>query len=275
MVKSVMNPFGKIQRKLELHFIRPLSSYIGFKKLKRLSLKKDNPVWARSFNNKKILIVGTGPSLNKVKPEYFLRFDTIIYINHAIKLAGKSKDEYFFSTDIDVASKIQEKYYIQNIIKLGSERSILAPIHFNSLLKIDKDFIDMFSFITANEAYYKTYKSNKPFVSFIYRRHIYWPVQPNYQNLEEWFSQNEQVLFFPVIESTSALSAILFAAKYLPNSISLIGCDFSKGRSKLVAEDNPAKEFNPFSESKERFIFLQKFLDDKGVKVNNDSWSYN
>lgn len=269
-----MNFHRNIYRKLELHLIRPLSSYIGFKKLKRLSLNKDAPVWARSFNNKKILIVGTGPSLNKVKPEYFLRFDTIIYINHAIKLAGKLKDEYFFSTDIGVTSTIQGKHYSNNIIKFGPERSILAPIHFNSLLSVDNRFIDMFSFIIANETYYKTFKSNKSFMNFTYHRYIYWPVQPNYQDLEKWFSQNEQVLFFPVIESTSALSAILFAAKYLPNSISLIGCDFSKGRSKLVAEDNPAKDFNPFSESKDKFIFLQKFLDDKGVKVNNDSWSY-
>ena len=268
-----MSIFKNLKYRLDMDIVGPVKTLLGYSKLKKISLKSDLPQWNTSFYNANVLIVGTGPSLDKVEAAYFSKFDTIIYLNHAIKLASKLSDEYYFSTDAYVTKDIELEPYIQNIYNLGPEKSILAPIHFQSLIEINKQFLNRFSLISANQASYKSYESSIKNIK--YHRYIYWPVQPDYHDLEKWFSQNEQTLFFPVVESTSALSAILFAAKYRPKSISLIGCDFSKGRSNKLIESNPSRDFNPFNEARDKFKFLQNYLNDKNIKVINDSWNFN
>lgn len=81
-------------------------------------------------------------------------------------------------------------------------------------------------------------------------------------------------MFFSIVESISVLSATLFAGKYLANSILLIGSNSTLSRSTLVVENDLTKESNIFNDSKEKFIFLRKFLNGKDVKVYNDSWNF-
>ena len=64
----------------------PMSSFLGYFFLKHLSIKKDLKSWKISFSEKKVLIVGSGPSLDRVNNHYFANFDAILYINHAISL---------------------------------------------------------------------------------------------------------------------------------------------------------------------------------------------
>lgn len=261
-----------LKYRFDMDIVCPVSTLLGYWKLKKISIKNDIPQWHTSFHLRKVLIVGTGPSLDKVENDYFSKFDTIVYINHAIKLAGLSADEYFFSTDINAIKRIKDKEYCKKLLKLERNRLIIAPIHFNSILSLRRNFISNFSFIAASKPMYKKVLLIKTIFGFSYSRFIYWPEQPNIKRLESWFSKFDQVLYFPVIESTSALSAILFAAKYCPQSITLIGCDFSESRSKLIINEQPARDINPFSESKKKFLFLQRFLKEKGIKVENSSW---
>lgn len=76
-------------------FTTPISSRIGYIKLKKQSLKTNLTQWEQSFNNKNVLIIGSGPSLDKVGQDYYSGFDVILYINHAIKLANTNKEYYY------------------------------------------------------------------------------------------------------------------------------------------------------------------------------------
>lgn len=253
--------------------VLPMSSLIGYGKLKKISLKKDRHQWYKSFHDKKVLIVGSGPSLDKVDENYFAGFDVIIYINHAIKLSGLCNDEYFFSTDINATKRIIDKEYFEKLVDLGRNKSIIAPIHFNSVISSDANFLNNFSLISASKPEYIKTTLIKTTLGLSYSRLVYWPVQPNIVELEAWFSASDQVLHFPVIESTSALSCILFASKYSPQSVILIGCDFSKNRSELIINENPARDINPFEDARDKFYFLQSFLNKKNIIVENQSWS--
>src|SRR5690554_6939154 len=112
----------------------PISSFLGFLNLKKMSVKKDKKDWVRSFYDNKVLIVGSGPSLDKVDESYFLKFDAIVYINHAVKCSGKINDEYFFSTDINVVKGIEDKEYWRKIVGFGNAKSIVAPVFFQQSL---------------------------------------------------------------------------------------------------------------------------------------------
>lgn len=259
--------------KLYWAFTVPISSFLGFLNLKKMSVQKDKKNWIQSFYNSNVLIVGSGPSLDKVDEDYFSKFDVIVYINHALKCSGKINDEYFFSTDINVVKGIEEKEYWKKIIEFGNSKSVVAPIFFQQSLRLSKKFKESFSWIVSHDASYRVHKMSKSIFGLkIPVTAVYWPVQVDDKILDNWFSQENQVDFFPVIESTSALSALLFVAKYQPKHISLIGCDFSSGRSELVVNDCPGHVVNVFSEAKEKFYFLKKYLSYKDILVENDSW---
>jgi hypothetical protein len=253
----------------------PIHSLIGHFVLRTFTSNRDNPVWQDSFHNKNVLIAGTGPSLDKVPKSYFLSFDTIIYINHAIKISGKVDCEYFFTTDPYVAKKIEDKDYYKNIISLGPEKSILAPIFFDKYLFLSRSFKRNFSWIPASNIFLNSKRREKTILGVRFPYIIrYWPVQPDFESLEKWFNTKEQIKYFPIMEHTSALSSILFAAKYKPQSISLIGCDFSSGRSESIASDCPGRSINVFSEAVDSFYFLEKYFSEKNIYLKNDSWLY-
>lgn len=251
----------------------PVYSFVGNFILKKSTPHIDNPVWKDSFNSKNVLIVGTGPSLDNVKEPYFLSFDAIIYINDAIKLSGKIDCEYFFTTDPYVAKRIENKDYYKNIISIGPDKSILAPIFFDKYLFLSKDFKKDFSWIPASNSYFNFMLRKKTILGVRFPYIIrYWPVQPDFESLEIWFNTKEQIKYFPIMEHTSALSSILFSAKYKPKSISLIGCDFSSGRSESIVNDCPGYDVNVFSKAVNSYYFLHNYLSSKNIILKNDSW---
>lgn len=260
-------------KKIISMFTTPVSSRIGYVKLKKQSLKTDLKQWHQSFHNKNILIVGSGPSLDKVNQEYYSRFDVVLYINHAIKLANMAQENYFFTTDIGVALNIYRKPYFDNIKELKKDRSIIAPGNFNQSLFLSKEFEKNFSWICTGDAEYKKYQSRRPLLGIRPAVFYYRPLNINTKVLDSWFSESNQVRYFPVFEITSALTAVVFVAKYLPKSITLIGCDFSAGRSKEISDDNNGYSENPFSDAPAAFQFLKSYLEDKGICVTNDSWT--
>lgn len=99
-------------------FTITISSKIEYTKLKKQNLKTNLTQWEQSFNNKNLLIVDSGPILDKVGQDYYSGFDVILYINHAIKLANTNKEYYFFTTDIGVVLNIYNKPSFNNIKKI-------------------------------------------------------------------------------------------------------------------------------------------------------------
>lgn len=254
-----------------------ISSFLGYVCLSFSSRKKDNPNWGDTIQGREVLIVGTGPSIDRVPNEYYEKFDVIVYLNDAISFIRMEKESFFFTTDIGVLKKISRKEYYQNILGLKPGRVVIAPIFFQQFLFLDKKMKRDFDFIKPNSASYVMGMSNK---SLVFRKFRVpyppkmWPKQPDDNDFHEWLKAENQVSYFPVIESTSALSAILFCAKYKPNNIKLIGCDFGGGRAKELKKHMHSHSNDMFRKSIPKFYHIKNFLDSVDIPVENDSWNY-
>lgn len=263
--------------KLKWALTVPVSSVLGYIYLNIASKKKDNPIWPGVISNRKVLIVGTGPSIDRVSHEYYKKFDVIVYINDAISFLDKEKESFFFTTDIGVLKKISKKEYYNNILELKPGRVVVAPIFFQQFLFLDKEMKDKFNFIKPSSVNYILGLSNRSL--FFGRVRIpnppkMWPKQPDDRDFTKWLESEHQVSYFPVIESTSALSAILFCAKYYPENISLIGCDFGGGRAEVLQKHMHCHDENMFSQAIPKFNQIRNFLNSVNISVENDSWKY-
>jgi hypothetical protein len=251
-------------------------SLIGYFKLNSMSVKKDLPEWKLAISKKRVLIVGTGPSLDKVDKTYFNKFDLIVYVNHAIKILG-DRDSLFFTTDVGVLKVITEKEYFNNILSLGVAKSIVAPIFFQQSLFLDDEFKNRFTWISPNSAKYhisfKKVNIWKKLNFYFPMPPVFWPKQPDIHQLDQWFNSVDQVQSFPIVESTSALSAILFCAKYEPSSINLIGCDFGGGRAAALSSELHKHPEGFFDAAISKFSAIKEYLNGRGVVVENDSWN--
>jgi hypothetical protein len=65
-----------------------------------------------------------------------------------------------------------------------------------------------------------------------------------------------------------------FVAKYRPEAIRLIGCDFSSGLSRFSGFTGRNDTFD-FGSAKLEFGRLVRFMTDKGLDIPNDSWAVN
>ena len=253
-----------------------ITSYLGFFRLKVNAVKEDLPLWRDSFFEKNVLIIGTGPSLDKLDENYLKKFDLVVYLNHAIKLEVLGDyDEFFFTTDIGVLRDILEKDYRKQIKRLGSKKVIVAPIFFQQVLFMEKEVLKLISLLKPNRSRFATEERKLKIGKYILKMAFppsFWPVQPSKSDLNEWFNEKNQVQCFPVMETTSALSAILFVSKYKPKKIRLIGCDFGEGRSVNLVNSNPVNPIGAFEKSKEKFLWLKRYLIKKNIDVENDSW---
>ncbi|WP_201485996.1 hypothetical protein [Pseudomonas sp. OF001] len=248
-----------------------ISSLLGYIKLLTIRTKKDLPEWESAIKNKKVLIIGTGPSLDKADKEYFERFDTHIYINHAIKIKDK-ENSFFFTTDVGVLNDITKMPYFSKIETLGNKRSIVAPIFFQQCISPNTQLLNKITWIAPDSARYKI--SFKKILKIkLPLPPVLWPKQPSLKELDQWFYSKEQVLSFPIIEKTSALSAILFAAKYRPQKIRLIGCDFGEGRALALSKELHQQPIGAFSGAANTFTSLKEYLKQKSIPVENDSWA--
>jgi hypothetical protein len=254
----------------------PLKSLLGRVSLGRLSLRADKRIWKDSFCGRRVLIVGSGPSVDQVDKEYFRSFDAIIFLNHAIKFCESYETSFFFSTDIKVVKIICREVYGKIFGCLGRDRCILAPIFFQQVVGLSKRFSASFSWIGPGRTGVKVHLSSSLFLN-VFRVPVtayLSPKQPLMRDLEDWDCAKDQVLAFPVMEDSSALSAVLFASKYKPSSVYLIGCDFSAGRSALLSAHDPAHASNPFERASAKFEEVKAFCNDLGVPVVNESYRY-
>jgi hypothetical protein len=264
-------------KKITWLFTVTISSFLGYWILNKISVRRDNKKWETSFYNKDVLIIGTGPSLDKVKKDFFQEFDVVIYLNHAVKIETGVVEEYFFTTDVGVLKDIEKLDYFSKVLRLGKEKTIVAPIFFQQTLFLSNFLKQKFTWVKAYNPNFKWFNRQIKFNSLILKIKVpsFWPKQPDNETLDLWYRSKNQAEMFPVIETTSALSAILFCAKYKPKKIRLIGCDFGMGRSSLLKSSNSANSRDAFNGAVDRFVVLKKYLDNKSISIENSSWDLN
>jgi hypothetical protein len=82
-------------------FTTPLAAFI----FRRHALKQDHPAWRKELSQKKIVIIGTGPSFDRIPPKYFDQFDVAVVINDAVRFEVPIATKYYFSIDMDATKK--------------------------------------------------------------------------------------------------------------------------------------------------------------------------
>jgi hypothetical protein len=219
-------------------------------------------IWREDFYKKRVLIVGTGPSLDHFPEACFKDYDSIVGINFGAKIAQeKTERPYFFSTDINGLNSATRN--IQGFKKaFRKERTIFAPCFVGGGAL---DFTRNARRVTIIRA--KSYSSKSWF-------ELAHPPAPTELDVENWLDGSEVLNNFPVFAHTSALSAILFSAFYRPEKIDMIGCDFSKGRSAQLKNLDPDTLTGRFEAAAAWISAFKTILNQRGVELDNLSMFY-
>lgn len=271
-----MKKIHKRKNLLWRHVKAPLNSIIGLLALKFVKKKNDEPNWYSDINNKEVLIVGTGPSLDRINSHFFESFDSLIYLNYSIKFIKNSDQSFFFSTDPDLVRRLCLPKYYTNLKQIKKQNRIIAPIFLQQVPILDRDFLSFFEWIAPHRI-----KLEVPMATLLKFKNIkvkvplpprFTPADITTDALEAWWRSSSQVSSFPIASSTSAISAILFAAKFNPKKITLIGCDFGEGRVSSLLDDLQPSGKDQFSGAREKFNLVQSFLSMQNIIVVNESW---
>lgn len=265
--------FGKVvhPNASRLNYLRwllsnPVRSRSGARIIERAAENPPLPIWKDDFAKRKALVVGTGPSLDRVAPEFFDQFDTILYVNFAIRIASGRFGEYFFTTDIGPLREYIERNGADKFLSLPREKRIFAPIFFDQVHDFTPAGLDLTTIVACDRAEWdlETRRRLGLTLPFALR---YRPCQPEWSN----FTLPPAGGHMPILETTSALSAVLFAAMNGASEIGLIGCDFSAGRAGVV-QSGQSDPGNMFSRAVHTFKSMANALARQGVLAKNHSW---
>jgi len=256
----------------------PITSLKGAVKIRRLSKDNFDSIDSKHFKSKNILIVGSGPSLDLVDQEFFAQYDSIICINYAIARFEKRKETLFFTTDIGVLINLINDMGRGVFDTLGRRRSIIAPIFFEQIDDLPESHLREFTWLRPSSLTFKFEKAKRfKFlgISRIPYSARFYPAQTSsVLKLPCYEGEREQISQIPILEHTSALSAIWFAASCGAQRIDLIGCDFSEGRAKGIMSTQPLPTENTFSGARSSFIQTREALATKGHVIRNLSWGH-
>ena len=258
-------------RSVAYRALQPLSSFVAMHKNRMLCSGKQPAEWLREIKNSRVLIVGTGPSIDNVSEEYFSNFDVIVCINHAILLDLPNVKIYYFSTDSfrtkQVFLELARKGKADKITK---KRTILLPNNFSSYNYFKPEMLDKITLIHPSEcklrmvpvAVWRLCRIKLP---------LFAPAEPTEESFFNWLDRPTSLRDYAYFHHTSSLSAVAFVAKHRPKEVRLIGCDFNEGRAfKFI--DSAGRTTYDFSISRNTLLKIQKILAEKGIEIVNDSW---
>ena len=244
----------------------PMRTRSGASAIARRANAAAPAIWGDDFDGKRALIVGSGPSLDRVDDSFFDRFDVVLFINFALKHANGRRPEYFFTTDSGPIRQFIDAHGVEPFRTLGQERCVFAPIFLDQWQGFTEEGRRLFTWLRYDAAKWRIVPFRRLGIGLpvTFRYH---PRQP------DWSSFNElpRGRTLPILDHTSALTAVLFAAMNGSCEIGLIGCDFSAGRAASVA-GSQVDPGNVFEGAIGEFRQLSDALDRQGITVTNHSW---
>jgi len=263
---SPTTPLGWKLWHLKQLLILPPRSFIGAGRIRNHVAGRTMPAaWGRDFPGKSILIVGTGPSLDKVDGSFFDRFDTTIYINFALLQVKFDRPEYYFTTDIMPTRDFCAIYGPNSLDRLGPDRCVFAPVYLDQWELLSQFGRGKFTWLGSDGASWDGHAFRSLPLPIMWR---YYPRQPDWDQ----FTLPPAGLTLPILRHTSALTAVLFAAMQGSREIGLIGCDFSTGRAQSIEAAQTASSGNVFSGAASELRAMAEALRRQSVVVTNHSW---
>lgn len=245
--------------------IVPFSSWRGGRALQRHVDDQVPAIWPADFAGKRALIIGTGPSLDRVGPAFFDDFDVLVYINFALRRATFDRPEYFFTMDPGPSRQYIDAYGTEAFRRLGPDRCVIAPIYFDFWHLMTEQGRAMFTWLRPDATVWQTERfKSVPFPVVL--RH--YPRQPDWRDYRLPQLGRE----IPILKPTSALTAVMFAAMCGSRDIGLIGCDFSDSRAASMGNVQTALAAGTFNSAREEFMAMQASFGTQGIRLTNHSW---
>ena len=181
------------------------------------------------FKNKRILIVGSGPSLKRISSKIIYNYDYIFAINYAIEYLSKFdlKNIYLFSCDTDVIYKINK-----NNLDFQYKTILIPQQTYNAykLLKLGlrKNFSLIWPTFELVKYRSKTFNITLP----ILRVKI-----ATREELISWLSKKNTSFNLGLMPHSSFFTLVTLLIKKGVVNIGTIGIDFSKENSSMVGSN--------------------------------------
>lgn len=228
------------------------------------------------LSGRKALIVGTGPSVDKISNIQLSSYDVVVLLNHAVMLplfANLESESYlvfFYSGD---------SFRLQQLSAYLLQRTDIPIVFSPFLLESCRLSPLLCCFNNAwvlNVRSYNILTLISILFQFFFKGHGGWSNPSLGSGLAKQVNSylldsSAAAVSLPAVGGSSALSAVLLLAKRKFSQIDMVGCDFSNGRS-IELHSKIGSSILGETDVQKRFIILSEALAQKGVKVSNLSW---
>ena len=137
----------------------PFASWLGGRAVANIAQGPCPAAWADDLRGKRVLIVGSGPSLDRVDQGFLDSFDALLYINFALRRRRRVRPEYFFTTDIWASKPYFEQFGAADFLALGPDRAIVAPIYLDHWHLLTPEGRALFTWLGPDHARFETHKA--------------------------------------------------------------------------------------------------------------------
>ena len=215
------------------YLLKSFKSIVGFFIL-RFFLKSHG--FFPELENKKILVLGTGPSLNKINQDIIDNYDVILFMTHAIKILNlfnfRDKEIIFFCGD---ALGIKETY--KDIIKFNNFKkfySLIYVIHYFSYYYFLTLKFKNVEYVFSKVKIFGSFKKENRINCFLSDRNFYQrkKVAQKFENYTETFPY------------TGSLSLFHFLIHRGSSLIHALGCDYNNSRTSVISTTTLKSTFN-------------------------------
>ena len=184
----------------------------------------------KSLNKKKVLIIGTGDSINKIDKNLLNHYDHIFLLNNAIKIYNDyfsiffDKNKFsFFCADRHRIDQLSRDLKNSN---LDRKRKLYFPDYPLSILKVDLRRQKL-SIIGGHKPWKIIYTGFG--IGNLFGWHMFYPDDPinkliTSEEIKNWICKNSEPVYLPY---SVVFGCIAFIAGFKPSNIDLIGCDFT------------------------------------------------
>ena len=250
-----------------LSLLRGISkNWLGMRLALRHAVAEPPETWSRDFAGARVLVVGTGPSLDLVSDDYFAAFDVLVCVNHAVLRAPAHRCTYYFSTDLPRTREVTQVDRDARIGALPIARRVLllstvklAPYLLSGWLR---------DFTVWRYAAYDVMPWGEHWSTWT----LYRPRFGTDEQIAQWIDGAGRFRDMLSPTGTSASCAVLFAARFRPAEIRLIGVDLNTGRAEAFQQAAGGGHFFG-AEPVEKYRRLEGLVRRCGIPVENDSWS--
>jgi len=213
------------------------------------------------LKNKRILIIGTGPSATALSKPLIKDYDYLVFLNLAIKFSptilhyGISPQSVGFFT-ADRHRILQVKSWLR-LVNIQRNNCIYLPDYPQSMIFFDINKIHALP-LTGFKKFRKAFVSNSNKNCKGGWHMLYTETPINSENLKSDYDKYMKSNEFPALcPYSSVFSAIMFYSLFRPIKIDLIGCDFT---GEFTVE--------PMQET---FELVSNLLSSYGIQLSNKS----